>query len=97
MGKEQSVNDLNKTEARWQAWVEETSALLGIDAGLVNIHAIHDLTKTIAHDLERPMAPVGSFMLGLAMGVHGGSADPAALKSLIESTTRRDAVDQVTA
>ncbi|WP_116112046.1 DUF6457 domain-containing protein [Austwickia chelonae] len=91
------MNDLNETEARWQTWVEQTAALLNVDAGLVDIHAIHDLTKTIAHDLERPMAPVGSFMLGLAMGVHGDSSDPATLKALIESTTRCDAVDQVKA
>ena len=54
----------------------------------VDIGAIHALTKVIAHELDRPLAPVSSFMLGLAIGVRGPDADPAALQAAIEATVR---------
>ena len=81
-------HDLAAEEARWTQWVDHTATLLGIDPGSVDIPAIHDLTKTIAHELDRPLAPVASFMLGLAIGSRGPDADPAALKDAIEATAR---------
>lgn len=82
------MTDLDDTQRRWRDWVEHTCALLGIDADLVDIHAIHALTKTVAHELDRPLAPVSSFMLGLAIGTRGADADPAALQDAIEATVR---------
>ena len=62
------MSDLAQTEARWQEWMEVTARDLGVDPQLVDIAAIHDLTRVIAHDLDRPMAPVGAYLLGLAVG-----------------------------
>ena len=48
-----------------------------------DIARIHTLTKVIAHTYDRPMAPVGSYILGLAVGAaaaRGESADVAALQ-----------------
>lgn len=81
-------HDLSAEEARWADWVRHTSEVLGIDPALVDIGAIHALTKVIAHELDRPLAPVSSFMLGLAIGVRGPDADPAALQAAIEATVR---------
>lgn len=80
------MSNLNATEQRWHDWVTSTSTLLGIDPAMVDISAIHDLTKVIAHDLDRPLAPVSSFMWGLAIGARGADADPTALKDAIEAT-----------
>lgn len=82
-------HDLTQEQARWAGWVEHTSTLLGIDPALVDIAAIHDLTKVVAHELDRPLAPVSSFMLGLAIGTRGAGADQAALKDTIVATVRQ--------
>lgn len=82
------MSDLNATEQRWREWVEHTSILLGIDPTLVDIAAIHELTRVVAHDLDRPLAPVSSFMWGLAIGARGADADPAALRDALEATVR---------
>ena len=49
----------------------------------------HALTKEIAHGFARPMAPVGSYILGLAIGARaatGAPADPDALSAAIRAT-----------
>lgn len=68
---------------RWEAWVREACAALGVESSLVDIDAIHALTKEVAHRFERPLAPVSSFILGLAIA---GGGDPEALRSRLEAT-----------
>lgn len=57
--------------ATWQAWIDDVAGALGVDSALVDVTAIHDLTRAVAHDLARPMAPVSAFMVGFAMAQHG--------------------------
>ncbi len=83
------MSDLAQTEARWQEWMEVTARDLGVDPQLVDIAAIHDLTRVIAHDLDRPMAPVGAYLLGLAVGAQGPAADRDALAKVIEATVAK--------
>ena len=55
----------------------------------VDVRSILDMTKTIAHDFERPMAPVGAYVLGLAVGrlqEQGRPVDLESLRSHLEST-----------
>lgn len=76
----------------WRAWVEMASAAVDVDPSTVDIARIHTLTKVIAHTYDRPMAPVGSYILGLAVGAaaaRGESADVAALQREIERTLDR--------
>lgn len=86
------MSDLSAAEARWSGWVASTSEALGIDASSVDIEAIHALTKTVAHGLDRPLAPVSSYLLGVAVGVRlgrgevVGAAERARLQRLIEDT-----------
>lgn len=54
-------------EQRWQNWVDELCESLGVDPSLVDIPAVLGLTREIAHRFDRPMAPVGSFLLGMAL------------------------------
>ncbi len=54
-------------EQRWQNWVDELCESLGVDPSRVDIPAVLGLTREIAHRFDRPMAPVGSFMLGMAL------------------------------
>ena len=49
-------------EERWADWIEHACAALGLDPEAVDVRSILAMTKTIAHDFERPMAPVGAYI-----------------------------------
>ena len=68
------MTDLDHPERRWTDWVSEACDAVGVDAAQVDIVEIHHLSKQVAHRLERPLAPVSTFILGLAVGA--GSQTP---------------------
>ncbi len=80
------MKDLDESEALWRAWVEEACAAVGADASRVDIKAILTLTRQIAHGYERPMAPVGAFILGLALAQAGPDADVAEMRRALVAT-----------
>lgn len=49
-------------------WIDAACAELGIDRAAVDERALLDLTRQIAHQVDRPAAPVTAFLLGLAVG-----------------------------
>jgi len=67
---------------RWQAWVDDVCAAMGVDASLVSVGAVHGLSGVIARDFVRPMAPVSAFIWGVACARHP-EADPARLREAI--------------
>ncbi|WP_227993088.1 DUF6457 domain-containing protein [Pseudactinotalea sp. HY160] len=75
----------------WRPWIERAAAAAGVDPACVDVPLIHDLTKQVAHRYDRPMAPVSSFLLGVALGraAGDGGADQAALA--------RELVDRIVA
>lgn len=79
------VDDLQREQAQWAAWIDAACASVGVDPAVVDVPAIHDLTKEIAHGFSRPMAPVGAFILGVAIGLESaaGPVDPARRAQLI--------------
>ncbi len=79
------MTDLHAADARarWEGWVTDACRAVGVDPALVDIDGIHALTKAVAHGFDRPMAPVSSFILGLALAQGG---DPDELRAAIEST-----------
>ncbi len=66
------MSDLGAAEQRWHDWIVEACRAVGVDPRDVDVTGIHGLTKEIAHGFARPMAPVGSYILGLAVGARGG-------------------------
>lgn len=74
---------MSKTEDRsaWRPFIERACEAVGVDPATVDEDMVLELTARIAHDGERPMAPVGAYILGLAVG-KGGDADT--LKAGIE-------------
>ena len=48
-------------------WVDAVRAELGLDA-TVDVPAILDVAKVAAHNIERPAAPVTTYLLGIAVG-----------------------------
>jgi Domain of unknown function (DUF6457) len=51
-----------------QNWTEAACAELGVRADDVAVRAILDLSRDVAHQVERPAAPVTAYLLGLAIG-----------------------------
>lgn len=54
-----------------QLWLDQIAQVLGIDAGEVPVEELLDLTRDVAHGVERKVAPLTTFMLGLAAGQTG--------------------------
>lgn len=73
---------MSEDRSEWRPFIERASAAVGVDPSLVDEDVILELTSSIAHEGVRPMAPVGAFILGLAVA---GGGDAAALKTEIEN------------
>lgn len=52
--------------AMMNRWIETVSVELGVPAAL-DVDAVLDLTRVVAHNVERPAAPVTTYLLGLAV------------------------------
>lgn len=70
LGKMAAMSEERPAEdrAQWQPFVDRVCAALGLDPARVDIDAILDMTREIAHAGARPMAPVSAYLLGLAVG-----------------------------
>jgi molybdopterin-guanine dinucleotide biosynthesis protein A len=62
-----------------QAWVDAVSAALGVDVA-TDIDAILDVARDAAHNVDRPAAPVTTYLLGAAVAA---GADPAQASALV--------------
>lgn len=51
--------------------VDRMCAAAGVQRTDVDVDAVLDLTRHIAHNSDRPMAPIGAFIAGLAVGGRG--------------------------
>ena len=60
-----------------ERWVQAACAELGLAPDAVPVRTVLDLARDVAHQVERPAAPVTAFILGLAVG-RGQSPDEAA-------------------
>ena len=55
-------------------WTDELSTALGIDVEM-EIDAILDLARDAAHLIDRPAAPLTTFLVGYAAAARGGKPD----------------------
>lgn len=65
-----------------QAWVEHLCATLGVEATAVDVRALLDAARDVAHHIDRPAAPVSAFVIGLAAAREGGT--PEAVRAACE-------------
>ncbi|QIM17460.1 hypothetical protein G7067_12090 [Leucobacter insecticola] len=56
-------------------WLAAVSVELGLDPATVDIAALLNVARDVAHDVARPAAPLSTFLLGVAVG---RAEDPAA-------------------
>jgi Domain of unknown function (DUF6457) len=59
-------------------WVAAVCAELELDPAAVDIRQVLDLARDVAHQVERPAAPVTSYLLGLAAGAGQPAPEAAA-------------------
>jgi len=60
-----------------ETWVQSLAAELGLEIE-VDIRLLLDLARVAAHEVDRPAAPLTTFLVGYAAGVRGGGADEVA-------------------
>lgn len=64
-------------------WVQRLREELGLDPDLVlDIGAILDLARVAAHEVDRPAAPLTTFIVGYAAGRASGAGDPVPVEVL---------------
>jgi hypothetical protein len=59
-------------------WVAAVCAELGIDPAAVDVRQVLDLARDVAHQVDRPAAPVTAYLLGLAVGAGRPAGEAAA-------------------
>ena len=64
-----------------QSWTEAACAELGLDPATVDERLVLNLTRVVAHKVDRPAAPLTAFLAGLAAG--RGEPLAAVVESLI--------------
>lgn len=67
----------------WGRFVRDACAAINVDPAAVDVDAVLDMTREVAHAGARPMAPVSAYLLGLAVG-GDPEADPERLRLIIE-------------
>lgn len=58
-------------------WADHLGEALGIELE-VDVDAILDLARDAAHSVDRPAAPLTTFLVGYAAAMRGGSVDDVA-------------------
>jgi hypothetical protein len=57
------------------AWVVELAGALAVDPAAVDRDLLLEVARDAAHGVARPAAPLTTFLIGLAAGQRGGSAE----------------------
>ncbi len=70
-------------------WMDELCAALDIPAA-PDRDLVLDLARDAAHGVARPAAPLTTFLVGLAAGLRGGSADDVAAAAEIAKRLAAD-------
>ncbi|HEX6920311.1 MAG TPA: DUF6457 domain-containing protein [Actinomycetes bacterium] len=61
-------------------WTEALARELGVDLS-VDVRGLLDLARDAAHSVDRPAAPITTFLVGYAAAQRGGGADAVAQAS----------------
>ena len=59
-------------------WVTDLAAQLGVPADAVDVRTLLDLARDAAHQVDRPAAPLTTYLVGLAAGLRGGGTEAVA-------------------
>ena len=56
-------------------WVAALAAELEVDPAVVDVRHLLDVARDAAHRVDRPAAPLTTFLVGYAAGLRGGGTD----------------------
>jgi Domain of unknown function (DUF6457) len=51
-----------------ERWIMAVCSDLGLDPGTADTRAVLDVTRDVAHNVDRPSAPVTAYLMGVAVG-----------------------------
>jgi hypothetical protein len=72
-------------------WTGEVRANLGLESDVVDITAVLDMARDVAHGVARPAAPLTAYMVGVAVGRGEAPAEAAErIAALARSWTKAD-------
>lgn len=71
-------------------WVSAACAELGIEPQAVDTRLVLDLARDVAHNVERPAAPVTAYLLGVAAGRGADPAETAARLTALSAALPND-------
>ena len=66
-----------KGQATMRTWLADVQVELGIDVG-IDQRLLLDVAREVAHGVDRPAAPLTTFLIGYAAAQRGGGADAVA-------------------
>ncbi|WP_420111663.1 DUF6457 domain-containing protein [Pseudactinotalea sp.] len=72
-----------------QDWIEHLCTTLDVDSSAVELRALLDMTRDVAHHVDRPAAPVSAFIVGLAAAREGGMREAVLAASERAATAAR--------
>jgi Domain of unknown function (DUF6457) len=72
-----------------EQWTEELGAALGVEDD-IDVDLILDLAKIAAHRVERPAAPVTTYLVGLAVAREGGGEETVARAAAVVKSLSRE-------
>ena len=72
-------------QTRWQPWIDHVCAAVGADPTRVDTAVLHRLSGEVATVFTRPMAPVSTFLLGMAVG--SGTETETAHAALVDAAS----------
>jgi hypothetical protein len=58
-----------------ESWTSAVCAEFGLDSAAVDVRKILELARDVAHQVDRPAAPVTAFLVGLAIGAGAPASD----------------------
>ncbi len=64
-------------------WVTQAARALGVDPAAVDVPLLLDVARDAAHGIARPAAPLTTFLVGVAAGRQGGTAQDTAAAARI--------------
>jgi molybdopterin-guanine dinucleotide biosynthesis protein A len=88
-----AINGSESMDQITQMWMTRVASLLNVDSHEVLTSELLDLTREVAHGVERKSAPLTTFLLGYAAGKE--SLNPEEVRKLIESVSNAVAEWQV--
>jgi hypothetical protein len=88
-----AINGSESMDQITQMWMTRVATLLNVDSHEILTSELLDLTREVAHGVERKSAPLTTFLLGYAAGKE--SLNPEEVRKLIESVSNAVAEWQV--